>query len=201
VRQTEKGKDYISGEKAHKKVTKDIAKKVQAAFGAKTAACGSDQEKWKLAVGQILNHYYGWHVTFTITTVDEEDSGWVEDGGWEQIDVTSMCESLGLFVEDEHKGKYVNASSHDEKWHTYISLAGMSVAEKRQHCPYIPRTFAREYDCAGQKTQREPYLHDSIYHDGTVMQGCSAPSRVRNAQTGSKPCGNQHSSSATKTAT
>jgi hypothetical protein len=70
VKLTKSGKPYKSGAKEHLPITKDIASRVQAAFGAQTVVCDSDQDAWLVQVPQILNHYFDDHLPHSWKTVE-----------------------------------------------------------------------------------------------------------------------------------
>ena len=89
VKLTKSGKPYKSGAKEHLPITKDIASRVQAAFGAQTVVCGSDQDAWLAQVPQILNHYFDDHLPHSWKTVEPD----TPCGEWESLQVTRIGDS------------------------------------------------------------------------------------------------------------
>lgn len=176
VRKTAKGEEYATGEKTHKKIAKNIATKVQAAFGAQTQICGADQEKWKVAIPQITSHYYGWYVTYNIAVLPAGTSIIMGDGEteytafeYEVIYVVSKCKAHPLFIEDSDTEKYVGLDSYQDKWQVASDMLSMGKGAARQHCNFIPRTFSHHFDCSKQKSDWELYLKDNIYCDSGMF--------------------------------
>ena len=152
---------YKSGGRSHKKITKDIAKRVQAAFGAKTSECGADVDKWLVQVPQIINHYFGEHCIIPTTDLDDR---------WVDIEMpTSMCEHHPLFYEDqdteEFTAKITEASTGPKvDWAAAPRFRDLNSDPRlvAKHCPFLPLTFGLIFDCPQQKADWDEYMRKNI---------------------------------------
>ena len=166
-----------SGKRDHRQITIGIAKKVQAAFGAKTEECGTDQKKWKLQVPQIINHYFDVHIVIETADITAPDCACdygcdcsVEGGlEWVLVDrPISQCLHHPLYFEDDDTAKLVGMSFDDPSTDRRLTS---------KHCPFIPRQFGQIFDCPQQKADWDAYMQSNIICD--AAQFCTAVGAVR----------------------
>ena len=191
------GEDYVTGEKEHVRVSDDIAKRAQISFGAVTSICGSDKEKWKAKVPQIIEHYFDCkhngvstgtnHLKYRLTEMDDDE----EDEGWVALDITAQCDH-DLFIktkdsrawvsqEFNHKTHKVGGNSKDATYTiTDDRMTKLGKTEQRKHCPYMPRAFARTFDCPDQRKKWLAYLDEKIMCDADMF--CTPEGAVRTNQ-------------------
>jgi hypothetical protein len=109
---TAKGVAFKSGQKVHKNITIDMAKKMQRAFGAATVGAGTNGDMWVEDVHQIIAHYYGEHIKYTEVDVPDTDYD-----GWVRIDEFVGCkhhEVTTCFFAGEVAGKNVSGYKETE---------------------------------------------------------------------------------------
>jgi len=184
----EPSRPFTDGTKAHSKITIDVAKKAQAAFGAVTSTHALEPEKWKKMVRQIIYHLSGDHISHTVITFNEhpdytDQLSFFSD--WDFVDVERQCGPSCTALQVHEPGVtdlWVGTGpKNPAKWPKHEEKRRTRDEIHARHCPFMDAEVEREgacrFDCRYQRDQWLKYCEDNLICD--VDMFCTPQGAVR----------------------